>query len=567
MMKTLANLLFCKMMKKRGADSLHHLDDASRQATALSEQTLLTVLRENASTEYGRLYHFDEIRSVEDYRRRVPYTTYDDYAPYIERMIRNGEEGLITNSPIRHYAVSSGSVGVPKHIPVSQRTLDIYSMYIANMVFGVMNEFYRDTMGRTFPHGYCLNTVEAAPMLTENGVPKGPISGTLLQPVKKLLKYFMTSPAELIFPTEQMDMKYLKLRFALPERNVICIMAPFMTAPVDLMTYLEENWEALCDDIEHGVIGKDVRVSADLREKLERQLRPDPKRAQELRREFQSGFSTPILPRIWKHFSYVTAIGTGGFSQYTPKMRQYTGKNIPYTFAAYAASEALIATARRTGDESFVLLPNSGFYEFLPVDAKDETATLTIDQVEEGKDYEIIVTNLSGFYRYRIKDVIRVTGFYNEAPMIQFLYRKDQMLSIAGEKTNGTAVRWAISKFQDTTGLLLRDFSVYADTNVSPGRYVVLMEPDKEIDPANLPQYRDLIEQLLGEANPSFGAKIRTGVLGRTRLCITQQQTYMLYRDLMIMKGVSPNQLKPVRVIDTPMKERFFFNLLEMETE
>ena len=146
-------------------------------------------------------------------------------------------------------------------------------------------------------------------------------------------------------------------------------------------------------------------------------------------------------------------------------MRQYTGKNIPYSFLNYAASESLMAVARRTGEDGFVLLPDGGFYEFIPVDSEDEETTLTIDQLEAGKDYEIVVTNLSGFYRYKIKDVIRVKGFYNEAPLVSFLYRKNQMISIAGEKTNEEALRWTISKFQDETGVLVRDYSIYADTD------------------------------------------------------------------------------------------------------
>ena len=177
------------------------------------------------------------------------------------------------------------------------------------------------------------------------------------------------------------------------------------------------------------------------------------------------------------------------------------------------------------------------------------------------------MTKRSGFYRYRIKDVVRVKGFYNESPMVSFLYRKNQMISIAGEKTNEEALRWTIERFQDETGLLITDYSVYADTDSKPGRYVLLMEPDKEIDESKLQEYRDVAEKLLGQANPSFGQKIMNGTLGKTKLCITQQETYMLYRDVMIMKGVSQNQLKPVRAIDTPMKEKFFFNLIETETE
>ena len=125
----------------------------------------------------------------------------------------------------------------------------------------------------------------------------------------------------------------------------------------------------------------------------------------------------------------------------------------------------------------------------------------------------------------------------------------------------------SFSKFQDETGILVRDYSIYADTDSKPGRYVLFIEPDKEIDEAKIGEYRDIAEKLLGQANPSFGQKIMSSTLGKTKLCITQQEAYMLYRDIMIRKGVSQNQLKPVRAIDTPMKEKFFFKFIEMETE
>jgi hypothetical protein len=51
--------------------------------------------------------------------------------------------------------------------------------------------------------------------------------------------------------------------------------------------------------------------------------------------------------------------------------------------------------------------------------------------------------------------------------------------------------------------------------------------------------------------------------LGSAEIVFLQQQTYQLYRDLMTMKGASANQIKPVRLIDTPLKEKFFFGLKE----
>lgn len=566
LVKGLTNHVFCTVMKKKGANALRHLDEVSRRAVEASEETLMKIIKDNADTEYGKLYDFANINSIEEYKKKVPFSNYDNYAPYIDRMIKNDEENLITSYPVRHYALSSGSVGVPKHIPVTQATLDNYAIYGASIVFGVMDEYYKNTTGKSYKDGYCLNTIEAPPMVTENGTPKGPISGTTMRAFADQLHNFMTSPVELVFPEEAFDSKYLKLRFALAQRKVICMTSAFMTSLVDLMTWLESNWESMCDDIEKGVIGENVLISPESRRKFEAMLSPDPDRANELREEFKKGFDEIVI-RIWPDFQWLGAIGTGGFSQYTQKMRKYTGRNIPYSFLNYAASESLMAVARRTGEDGFVLLPDGGFYEFIPADSDDEETTLTIDQLEEGKDYEIVVTNLSGFYRYKIKDVVRVKGFYNKAPMVSFLYRKNQMISIAGEKTNEEALRWTIDRFQDETGLFITDYSVYADTDSKPGRYVILMEPDQELDESKLPEYRDIVENLLGQANPSFGKKVTDGTLGRTKLCITQKETYMLYRDLMIMKGVSQNQLKPVRAIDTLMKEKFFFKLVEREIE
>ena len=197
------------------------------------------------------------------------------------------------------------------------------------------------------------------------------------------------------------------------------------------------------------------------------------------------------------------------------------------------------------------------------MNSDDEESTVTMEELEIGEDYEIVVTNISGFYRYKLKDVIRVTGFYNQAPLIQFVYRKSQLLSIAGEKTNEEALRWSVEQFIKDTELAIADYSVYADADTEPGHYVVLMEPQEIVNKEDIEKYRTIIEEKLMQANPSYGDKVRTGILGKTELVFLQQQTYQLYRDMMIMKGTSPNQLKPVRIIDTPMKEKFFFGLKE----
>ena len=554
-----------KFLAVKGHKVLRELDDNSKNAIEISKNLLFKLLDENKDTEYGKKYDFANIHSIEDYKKKVPFSTYDDYEPFIKRMVEDGETNLLTVKSPKHYALSSGSVGVPKHIPVSQEELDKYSKYGTTMAIGVADEYFHNTTGKAPIVGKGMNAIELKMMETPTGVPKGAISSTLMKPLKNIIPFYATAPWCVICPDSDMDMKYLKARMALAERNVAFMDAAFMTALVDLMDYIKENYEMLCEDIYYGRINDDVNVSDSTRAELQNYIKPDPKRATELLIEFEKGFDTPIIPRIWPKLSWIGGIGTGGFFTYSKKMRKYSGKNIPFNNLCYAASEAFIAAARHFGDESYVLVPDGGFYEFIPMkESKEETEeTLTIDELEVGEDYEIIITNLSGFYRYRIKDVIRVTGFYNEAPLIQFIYRKSQMLSIEGEKTNEEAVRWTIEQFIKETGLNINDYSVYANTDSVPGHYTFILEPDHIIPKEDIDALRDLLDAKLGQANPSYGSKVRTGVLGPMEVVLVQQQTYQLYRDLMIMKGTSANQLKPVRIIDTPMKEKFFFGLKE----
>ena len=436
---------------------------------------------------------------------------YDDYAPYIERMIRNGEENLLSASPVKHYALSSGSVGVPKHIPVSQRELDIYSAYSVSLDVAVSDEYYRNTTGKGLKSGMVFNAIELKLLETECGIAKGPISGAAIKPLKNLMPYIFSSPWALITADGDADMKYLKLLFGLERRDVTVLLSAFMTGLVDLMDYLKDNWQKLCDDISLGTINPDVRMPRELREELEALLRPNASRAEELRREFGKGFDDPIVPRIWPRTSVILSIGTGGFSTYARKMRKYTGKNIPYNNLTYAASEALMGASRHLGDSSYVLVPESGFYEFIPINEEKSGQLLTIDRLEEGEEYEIVLTNVSGFYRYQIGDVIRVTGFYNEAPLIEFVYRKSQMLSIAGEKTNEEAVRWVMDEFMRESGENVVDYSVYADADTEPGHYVFLMETEGTVPREKLDEYRDIVEQKMMHANPSFLLDAQTG--------------------------------------------------------
>ena len=76
-------------------------------------------------------------------------------------------------------------------------------------------------------------------------------------------------------------------------------------------------------------------------------------------------------------------------------------------------------------------------------------------------------------------------------------------------------------------------------------------------------KYGKLMEKILCEVNPEYQAVVDCGDLDVPLVLIQQQQTHMLWREMKLHKGSSANQVKPVRVLDVPMKQKFFFGLLE----
>ena len=112
----------------------------------------------------------------------------------------------------------------------------------------------------------------------------------------------------------------------------------------------------------------------------------------------------------------------------------------------------------------------------LPVDDPDYDHTLGVEDLQEGHDYEVIITSRSGFYRYKMRDAIRCVGHKGTMPTMEFLFRLDQTVNMHGEKTTELVLRKVADKVAARAGLDLVDFSVYPNVDHHPARYEYLFE-------------------------------------------------------------------------------------------
>lgn len=532
-----------------------------------NEKLLLRILEQNKDTEYGRKYGFADIHSIEEYQKNVPVSTYDDYAGYILRMSEDGEENLITTGKVVHYNKSSGTVGNPKRVPLTEEAFQVFQKYNGPYRMGLVAK----ELGEDWINGRNMSVAESIAEIqhVKSGVTYGALSVKMIGEFRPYLGMIFTSPDEAIYPEAETNTRYLHARFGLMDRDLTNFAANFLGFLLEVLRYMEQNWELLVNDIEQGTINPGIKMSEEVRAGLLKKIRPMPERAQELREIFKQGFEEPIVPKLWPHAQFLTGVGSGGFKVYADKIKEkYMGEKIARYFTGINASEGMISVPYRLNDEKSVPAPDSMFYEFLPTDAgNDFSKMVTMDQLEVGKEYEVIITNLSGFYRYRMRDAVKIAGRYKNLPILEFIGRIDQTVSVMGEKTTEVALRTAAEDTAKQLCFDMIDFTVYPDVEHVPPRYTYFMEIENLPEGMKAKEIRFVLEKNLAKANPSMGDKVVKGICAPTKLNILEPETYSLYRDLMVMKGTAPAQLKPVRVIRNELQRKFFFSQTEYGVE
>lgn len=523
---------------------------------------LLQILEKNKDTEYGKKYGFKDIKTIEEFQKIVPVSVFDDYAGYIYEMTEHSAKNLNTASKIPHYAKSSGTMGNPKRIPESEESLLTLKKYNHLLRIAMMNQ----KLGMDWMNGKAINLIEAGTGVLPCGATYGAISGRIVQEMGEHISEICTSPIEALLPDEQTNTRYLHARFALQDADVTWGTSSFISIFLMMMQYIEKEWEILVNDIENGTINEDIKMPPEVRASVLKKLVPMPERAKELREIFEDGFDIPIIPRLWPKLQCIVAVCTGGFSNYLYKMKErYIDDSVHILYVGLTASEGLFSVPFELDNPEAVLVPDSVFYEFLPIDSENFDDMVTMDKLEVGKTYEIIFTNFSGFYRYRMRDAVKVTGYHNQLPIVEFQYRIDHIIHLTGEKTTEKALRFAAESTEKELGYQMEEFSAYGDEDAVPLRYNYLMEIHDVPEGLKVNQIVETLEKYLRQGNPLYAMKRDKEILDQLNLRFLQPETYLLYREFKIMKGASSAQVKPPRILMNERDKRFFNALIDEE--
>jgi len=141
-------------------------------------------------------------------------------------------------------------------------------------------------------------------------------------------------------------------------------------------------------------------------------------------------------PDVWPVEGTVINTWTGGsMGPYLRQLPQYFG-DPPLRDLGLLASEGRMTIPVADGTPSGILDVTTHYFEFLPeAEANSPKPTvLAAHEVQEGGTYYLLPTTSYGLYRYHIHDLVRVTGFYNRTPLVEFLSKGALFSNLTGEK-------------------------------------------------------------------------------------------------------------------------------------
>ena len=534
------------------------LGDAEERTARAERDTLLRILQDNKATDYGRSYGFSTIHTYQAFADKVPVTDYQTYEPMISLIDRLDEKNLLFMEDLQGFVMTSGKQDKPKLIPYN-------ASHIRPYIDALVSEF-KTVDSSTF-------LIMSSTLDEKSEIGRDTITGAALRRLDKSLLYSsharshkygsITSPRDVVFPEEHFDSKNLCLVFALADPDVEQIIAPFTWNVLEYFEYLENNHREIVDQIRTGNILVN-NMSKELLDRQTSQFRANPERANELEVIFAEGFDKPVIKRIWPGFRKIVAVGTPPFQIYTEDLKRYAGDDIIFDNGYYAASEAVVGCSLGPGTDEYILLTDHDFFEFLPAgQTPSKEALLQAKDVKPGTDYEVFVTNTAGLYRYRLGDIIHVVRMKDTVPVFTYVRRYYDVCSAGNVTLSLNDFERVIPAIEKEAGIDVREYCIETDQETNGFHLMIELSPVETRRPdagdLNMQMLSQAAERLFCKQFENYAEARNLGEIAPIHVSLLEPETQLLYRDkYAASQKCSEGQLKPVRILDTMEKSKFF---------
>jgi hypothetical protein len=493
---------------------LRRFERATRELRQVQRDVLLTRLARNRDSRFGRDHNFGGIAQVEDFRARVPVTTYEYYEPYINQMKAGRADALLgPGQNLVMFAMTSGTHTARKFIPITDEFVQHFRR--GWLIWGVKACCEHDGM----LHGSIVQLAsDWEEFKTEAGIPCGSVSGLMAKMQRSIVRRLYCIPPEVGRIKDVTARHYTTLRLAIP-RDVTYFTTANPSTVVNVARLGDAEKESLIRDIADGTLSTKFSISDEIRRALhERTSKPDPQRAREL--EAIVTRTGELLPKdYWPNLKLLGNWTGGAVSAYLRHYPKLFGST-PVRDIGLLASEGRMTIPLESGSPAGVLDPTVNYYEFIPEEEADSSMPTVLEAHElvEGKNYFILLTTPSGFCRYNIFDLVRVVGKHNETPVLEFLNKGAHFASITGEKLAESQVTKAVDQTLGEMALALTAFTLAPCWDDVMPYYTLLVERSDIQSDDSARRLLAGVEKSLCRLNSEYQSKRETKRLGAVRL-------------------------------------------------
>ena len=496
-----------RLAKVRGALLWRSFARMAERPDQVQQQLLQRILRANQETAFGHQHGFGNMVTVADYQAAVPVGDYERFRPWIDRM-REGERDVLTVDEPYMFTLTSGTTGQPKSIPVNSATRRSTSRLSALWLYRALRDHPKALDGKAL-----LVVSPAVEGYTQGGTPFGSASGYIYQNAAWAIRRSYALPYA-VFSIADYDAKYYAIMRLALEHDISLLITPNPSTMMRLVTTADGRHEQIIRDIHDGTIDRELDIAPELRRELLRRLKPNPRRAYELEQIVtREGFLDPR--GYWPGLTLVGCWKGGSVGVAVERLRPWFGDEMPFRDIGYLASEAQMTLPVQDKGSAGILALNTNFYEFIREGEMErrDTHVLTAEQLEEGENYYVLLTTPTGLYRYDINDVVRVAGFYRRTPMLEFVRKGRDMVSLTGEKLHVGQLIQSMAVAQEHTGIHVAHYRAIGNAETS--RYEVMLEAMQyPVTDAALLALGRVIDEQLGALNIEYDQKRRSGRLG-----------------------------------------------------
>lgn len=451
MIKAFAAKIYAALMHKKNQKWINNPLDA--QTKVFKE-----LIQKGLKTKFGKDHGFQKVTDTESFRASVPVRDYEELRPYIDQVLEGEADVLWPGRPL-YYAKSSGTTSGAKYIPI---TGDSMPQHIRAAREALLNYIHQTGSTKAINGRHIF--LQGSPVLEDkNGVALGRLSGIVAHYVPAYLQ-----------------------KNRMPSWETNCI----------------EDWETKVDAIVDETLKENMTIIGGIPSWVQMYFE----------RLIQK--TGKAVGEIFPNFS-LFVYGGVNFEPYRGIFKKLIGRT-PDSIEFYPASEGFFAYQDSQSDKGLLLLLNHGiFYEFIVASSffEKEQEFHSLEEVQVGVNYVMIISTTAGLWRYNIGDTIQFTSLDPFKVIVSG--RIKHFISAFGEHVIVSEVEQALQKAVEgeENDVTIREFTVAPQIKPKSGLpyHEWFIEFDQE--PSNIEAFALHIDKQMQHKNIYYDDLIKGNIL------------------------------------------------------